>query len=530
MGPAGRQTTAGFIAYPVRVKMPVRADPASMKKIPVLKTVVAVSGAVLMSLEILGSRVLAPSYGSSVYVWGSLITTFLTALALGYALGGRLADQRPSASRLSLILSAAAVLILPSVQWAPKLLDTLARASWDTRWAALAASLLLFLPPSLAMGMVSPFAVRIGFRTAESVGRVSGGYAALSTAGSILGTLLTTFLLIPAFPVQHLLLGLSGTLALCALLLIRERRSLAVGLTGVLACGLTAFLQVPPASISGSRVLLRKDTPYHHIEVSQIDNTRYLRFDNLTQSGVNLAAPERAVLGYEEALLLSFALRPSIRRVCMVGLGGGAVPRHLARFRPDASVETVEVDPVVREIAVKYFLYRESKQIRTVIEDGRVFLSRPGGPYDLVILDAFNSTGVPFHLTTKEFFEVVRRRLTADGVFAANFIGNLMGRDGRLFWASYQTIRRQFGQVYVISPELAAGRKTPSGNILVFATVSADPVSLENLQRHAEEISSLAKLYSLPALASLLLHSPEPPPGTIELTDAYAPVEALQHF
>lgn len=110
-----------------------------MGEIRTLKTVVTLSGAaVLMSLEILGSRVLAPSYGSSVYVWGSLITTFLAALALGYALGGRIADRRPSSSVLSMILPAAAVLVLPSVQWAPKLLESLARANWDTRWSSLA--------------------------------------------------------------------------------------------------------------------------------------------------------------------------------------------------------------------------------------------------------------------------------------------------------------------------------------------------------------------------------------------------------
>src|ERR1700675_4938436 len=158
-----------------------------MKANWLLKIVVATAGAVLMALEILGSRVLAPSYGSSVYVWGSLISTFLTALALGYGFGGRLADRRPSAAVLSVILSVGAVLILPCVAWGGALLRALVASGLDARWSVLAAAVLLSLPASTAMGMVTPFAVRIAIRQMEAAGSVAGGYSALSTAGSILG-------------------------------------------------------------------------------------------------------------------------------------------------------------------------------------------------------------------------------------------------------------------------------------------------------------------------------------------------------
>ena len=215
--------------------------------------------------------------------------------------------------------------------------------------------------------------------------------------------------------------------------------------------------------------------------MTQLDSSRWLRFDSLTQSGVNLAHPERSLVGYDEALLAALAFRPGIRRVCVIGLGGGSFPRAFARMRPEAEIDSVEIDPVVRDVARKYFLYEESERVRTVIADGRVFLAQPGPAYDLIVLDAFNSTGVPFHLTTREFFEIVRRRLTPDGIFAANFVGQLMGGDGRLFWATYRTIRRQFGQVWVASPYIREGRPPIAGNIIVYATVSADPLDLEAL-------------------------------------------------
>ena len=495
-----------------------------------LQFVVFLSGAVLMSLELLGSRVLAPSFGSSIFVWGSLITVFLTALALGYGLGGRLADRHPSPSAISMILSAAAVLILPAVQWAHPLLQALLRTGLGARWSALTASMILFLPPSLAMGMVSPFAVRLGVRQLATVGAVAGGYSALSTAGSILGTLLTAFLLIPAFSVPALLLLLAGTLAFCGLLMVRDLRSVSAAGTATLTCALSAFFQASPQDLGEEKTLLVRDSAYHHIVVTEMDRVRHMRFDNLRQGAIFLDDPSRPVHAYAEGLSLAWALRPAIRRVCQVGLGTGAVPRMMVRLLPDVFVDSVEIDPVVRDIAKQYFLYEESDRVRTIVEDGRVFLARRGDPYDLIVLDAYNGTGVPFHLMTREFFQLVRGRLVPEGVFAANFVGGVMGRDARLFWASYQTIRHQFGQVYLLSPELAAGSKSFQGNLILLATVSADPVAPEDFRRRAAELGARWRLRSLRRWGDSVLHNPSPPPGLPELTDAHAPVETLQGF
>jgi len=508
----------------------MHAPSAAPREIAVLKIVVFVAGAVLMALEILGSRVLAPRFGSSIYVWGSLISTFLVALSAGYAFGGRLADRRPSLPAVSIVLSLATVLMLPSIVWPERILDTIEKFGWDVRWSALAAAAALFLPASLAIAMVTPFAVRIGIRKMEAAGTVSGAYSALSTAGSIAGTLAATFLLIPAFPVGTLIVGLAATLLACAAVLVRDRPSVIAAVISGAALAASAFGRVPPPPIGGETVLLRRDTPYHHLVVTQLDSSRWLRFDALTQSAVDLEHPNRSLVGYDEALLAALAFRPGIRRVCVIGLGGGSFPRALARIRPEAEIDSIEIDPVIRDVARKYFLYRESERVRTVIEDGRVFLARPGPAYDLIVLDAFNSTGVPFHLTTREFFEIVRRRLRPDGLFAANFVGQLMGGEGRLFWATYKTIRRQFGQIWVASTHIADGRPPIAGNILVYATISRDPLDIETLRRAAADLAQRWDLRNTGYYMSALVHAPEPPDGIPELTDAYAPVEALQNF
>ena len=501
-----------------------------MPEVRRLQVVVALAGGVLMALEILGSRVLAPWYGSSVYVWGSLITTFLTALAVGYWLGGRVADRRPETAALALVLASAAVLVLPAVVWGHHLLAALAASGMDARYAALAASLVLFLPPSLAMGMVPPFAVRLSVREVDRVGSVAGGYSALSTVGSIIGTVLSAFWLIPSFAVEHLLLALAATLAFCSILLARSRTSIATATLAAFTCGFAAWGRTAPASVSGEKVLLARDTAYHHVQVSEVHRTRYLRFDNLTQTIFSLEHPDRLLSGYEDGLLLSWALRPSIRRVCQIGLGGANFARAVARLVPDSTMVSVEIDPVVAGIARQYFDYRESDRVQTVIDDGRIFLTRPGEPFDLIVLDAYNSTGVPFHLMTREFFETLRKRLTPDGVFAANFIGSLMGSNGKLFWAAYKTIRRQFGQVYVASADLAAGSRYPEGTVIVLATVSGDPVDPATLLRNAEALAERWRQPGIDRYPAITLYSPPAPPDVPELTDAYAPVEALQHF
>jgi spermidine synthase len=364
-------------------------------------------------------------------------------------------------------------------------------------------------------------------RHVERAGSVAGGYSALSTAGSIAGTLLTTFVLIPRFPVRMLLMGLAAALAGCALLIMRNRTSVVTGALSSLTWAAAAFRLAPIPSTE--TVLLRKDTPYHHIIVTQVDQTRWLRFDNLTQSAVNLTYPDRIVgNGYPSTLMLAFAMRPAIRNVCVVGLGGGTVPRAVARVRPESLVESVEIDPAVRDIAQKYFLYRESDRLRTFVEDGRLFLARPGTLYDFIVQDAFNSDGVPFHLTTREFYDIAKSRMAPGGLFAANFAGRLMGKDGKLFWATYRAARARFGQVYVHG--LTPDGRVPESNVVLFAFANETPLDLDALVRGAEALEARWKLPGLTATAKALVHSPPVPDGIPLLSDEYAPVEALQNF
>jgi len=173
------------------------------------------SGFFVMSVELLGGRLLAPTFGSSIYVWGALITVFMLALSVGYLAGGRWSTRSPSVPRLGAILIIAAISITPVLWFGPGLLDGVASVVPDPRFGSLLGATALFFVPTFFSGMISPYAVRLLVQERETSGRHAGQLYFVSTFGSAAGTLLTSFYLVLWFDVNHILIGLG--LISCAL-------------------------------------------------------------------------------------------------------------------------------------------------------------------------------------------------------------------------------------------------------------------------------------------------------------------------
>ena len=172
-----------------------------------IKFVVFICGAIVMSFEILGSRVLAPNFGSSVFVWGSLISVFLAGLSAGYYLGGRLADINPSSRKLSLIIIAPGLLLLTFPLYSAPISDWIFMQDLGVRMSPLSASSALFLIPSVFLGIVSPYTAKLMICSLHTSGKTIGMLYALSTFGSIIGTLITSFYLIALAGVNALIMG-----------------------------------------------------------------------------------------------------------------------------------------------------------------------------------------------------------------------------------------------------------------------------------------------------------------------------------
>jgi len=497
-----------------------------------LHAVVFVCGGVLMGLEIVGSRMLAPYFGNSIFVWGSLISVVLAALSLGYWLGGLAADRWPRAAVLAGLIALPGVLIalLPFVY--PNLNRAIAGGDMGARLGPLVSSIFLFLVPSIFLGMISPFAVRLQARAVASVGTTAGGLYAVSTAGSIAGTLLTAFYLIAVAGVANIVHGLGLTLlAVAAALFLAGRRGgrAAATLAVLVALILLAWLGRSGAKEPG--VLLEKDSFYNHIKVAESGGLRYMDFENLRQSAMLLDDPTELRLRYTRFLALPLVLRPEPKRVLILGLGGGSFPKRLHRDFPDLRVDVVDIDPAVVAVAKEYFQVPEDQRLRLHVKDGRRFVQETTERYDLIYLDAYNSDTIPFHLTTREFYREAASRLVPGGILVSNIIGSLRGEGSRFFRSMHRTLDDVFGTIYTVPIYRVEAGVLPLGeiNLIVIATRDETRLSRGELMARAGRLGG--KLVPASELADYAAHLLELPVETRDvpiLTDDFAPVEILR--
>jgi len=424
------------------VQAPVLATGASSVGFAavVIYAVAFVTGGIVMSFEMLGSRYLNPYFGSGIYTWASLISTVLAALTAGYFLGGWLADRRPSAAVLgtTVLIASAYLLALPS--FAEPVLEFVLADIDDVRTGSLVASLAVLFFPVTFLGMYSPFGIRLLLQSPQRSGVVSGTVYGVSTAGSIVGTLGTTFLLIPMIGTRAITLSLGAAGLACGLLLIAlprlERgRSAAATIAVLLAlAALVPFLARAESLVDeGVRAAMLKhpdgrvahiESEYNDIYITKRRGELVMSFQlkgwDYTESVANLNDADDLPLRYAQVMTIATIYPEEPKKILMIGLGGGSISSYLGRFMPEATIDTVEIDRRVIEAAKTYFGLRASERVRYLDGDGRVFLNRNKELYDLILLDAYRGGYVPFHLLTKEFYTLVKQRLTPGGAAAFN--------------------------------------------------------------------------------------------------------------
>ena len=531
-----------------------------------IMTAVFVSGAVLLGVEIAASRVLAPFFGNSLFVWGSLIGVVLTGLAVGYWAGGALADRLPAPQLLVAVMGLGAVAILAVPLLDEPVLEAV--VSWDPgpRLNPLVAAVVLFGPASVLMAGVTPIAVRLRARSLARVGRTAGRLFSVSTAGSIVGTLATAFFLIPEFGTDQLIgLAAAALFAAVAVFALAERlRAFAVlAVAAALGAGAGSFALAPEtggvlseaaaqnwsplyrtrgaetsldardprAGIAQPdlRVVYSRDTQYHRLSVVEDADTRYLRFDSSLQSAMHIDDPDRTRFRYTDLFHLAVAYNPGARDVLFVGLGAGSSEKAMLRDFPAMRLHAVEIDPVVVDVAQRYFAVPEDDpRLEISVGDGRRFLADEERRWDAIVIDAFFADAIPFHLVTREFLQLAQSRLNPGGVIVTNAIGAIEGPGSRLFRSIYRTYRTVFPTVTVHPTILAGdGGGNTFRNLILVATEQAAPRRAFLAQRW-EEIREEAP--TAPDLEQPILdrHDELIPTGDVPvLTDDYAPTDAL---
>ena len=502
-----------------------RAEPG----VVLLYVIVFVGGLTTIGVEIAASRLVAPYFGNSTFIWANLIGLTLTYLSVGYYFGGKLADRYPSERLLYTITAVAAFSIGLIPLLSRPILNASLRAFADLDagafYACLIGVILLFLVPITLLGCVSPLAIRLRLRGVDEAGGTAGSLYALSTFGSIAGSFLPVLVLIPYLGTRATFYTLAlvlGSVSLVGLLWARAR-------VPALAAAAMLVLVVLVA-LFGSRGTLRAaedgellyegESEYNYIQV--VSNAE----------GVSLILNEGHATHsiYNPDVLLTFGpwdyfllapyfnadQRPEdVDSLCMIGLAGGTTARQFTEIYGPIPIDGVEIDPEIVEVGRRYFAMTEPN-LNVIVQDGRYFLKTTDRRYDVIGVDAYRQPYIPFQLTTREFFQEAYDHLNDRGVMVLN--AGRYGTDYRLVHAIATTMKDVFPNVYIVDVARFS-------NSMVIAT--KQPSDLAN---YAENIARLPADSPLRTIGDVSLSGGNPREwtgGGLVFSDNRAPVELV---
>ena len=427
--------------------------------------IVFISGAAVLIIEIAAFRIIAPYFGNTLFTTSSIIGVILGGLSLGYYLGGFLADKRPNFSTFFFLIFVAGIFSL-LIQIFLKTILPSAGYGLSIKWGPLIVSSILFLPPALILGTISPFAIKLKTIELKEVGKVSGRVFFWSTLGSIAGSFLAGFLLIPNFGISKIIISVGFLLAVMGLLGIwfSENNNskiffkkpvffflLIIVLAISLAFSLiTIFLHKPES------IIFQKEGLYSQITVeerlSQDKKVKDLRLDRYRHGSVFLESDELPSACAKYYVVYEI-VNPQAEKALILGGGTYSIPRRLLLDENNIKrVDVVEIEPMLYHLASQYFRLQEDPRLFNHIADGRRFLKEVNENYDLIFADAYDAGGfIPVHLTTKEFFSLAKSKLSENGLFLMNVVGTLEEINNLLLLSEIKTFKLVFKNSYLFA-------------------------------------------------------------------------------
>lgn len=473
-----------------------------------------------MAFEMVLGRALVPYFGGTIYTWGALIAVFLLGMSFGFFAGGRLADRYPRLGLVSALLVACGAVILCTPLYAEPLCLALLDGIEDVRLGALVAALAMAFLPALLFAAVSPVAVRLALTDVAHAGTTVGAMSGLNTVGSIVGTIGTSFFLVPVIGSRAIFYLLGALTVACAVALLALRRGKAAAAFAFLA--LPLLFQPAPASAQVSvmatdGVIEKVESEYNNVFVIKQGQMLYMNFgyrgSQYVESMFDLLDRGALPARYTRYMTLAAAYVDRLERAAFVGLGGGRTASYLVDSYPQLHLEIAELDPEVIRLAKTYFGVKESERLKINAQDGRIFLTRSKATYDIVFLDAYRGPFVPFHLLTREYFQIIKRHLRPGGVVAQNVEPTTMVLDSAI---------RTIGAVFRNVETYEAG-----GNVVIIA-YDGEPIPPARLRERAAALAKKHKLRYDPVGLLDARRDIQPQPGAKLLTDDFAPVEMLK--
>ncbi|MDG5467848.1 fused MFS/spermidine synthase [Deltaproteobacteria bacterium IMCC39524] len=479
-------------------------------------------GSLIMVVEVLGSKVIGPFFGASLFVWTSLISVAMIALAAGYAFGGFMSDRRGHADYLYgiIALSGIAVLLIPSLT--PPVLKLC--MPLGLRTGAFLSSCMLFGPSLFLMGCISPYVIKIAAKELHSIGRTVGSFYAISTIGSVLGTISTGFVLIAFLGVKQIFFLVGCLLLLLSVLYFTLFRKKAAAVLVLLPLFFfwPADRVIDKVMENGTRVQVVASEKSYYGDVKVVDysyrekHTRELVIDGLVHSGVDMKSG-RSIYPYTYILPhYVMEMNPQGKDCLMLGLGAGTIPGIFQAH--GVMTDVLDIDPVVFDVAETYFNFRNNG--KSIVEDARYYLINTPRKYDFVVLDVFSGDTMPAHLLSLEAYELINQVLSPGGIMAFNLFGSL-DKDSYMTASIIKTLQQVFENVDIF-PNFNPVGPTGSGNISVFAYNGASRTIQKNLFSDVASHPFVANTLNFQHLWKWRFSADD---KAIILTDNYIPLE-----
>jgi len=482
------------------------------------------AGMSVMAVELGASRLLAPYFSSSQIVWTIIIGTIMIAMALGNIYGGRSADKNPNPDKLyaRILIAAVWIAAIPAVgKYIVMGISALLIFAVNTNfliWAAFAACMVIFVFPLFLLGTVTPSLAKYSVDSLDDSGRIVGTLGAFNTIGSIIGTFVPTFISIPAVGTSITFLIFAGILFLLSLIyFISSKRGLRkCAVTAVLFVLCCAFGTSDSFAFWESNLTYEGESVYNYLQVKENDRSVILS-TNVLFGVQSILMKGEGLTGmyYDYAMaapLMTGRDDPADCDTLILGMGTGTYANQCRRYYGDMPVEGVEIDEKITALAREYFELPEDVKVTTY--DGRAYLNAIDGKYDVIMVDAYQDITIPFQMSSKEFFTLVKEHLAEDGVMVVNMNMRGSGEDSINAYLA-DTISSVFDEVYTVDVKGSTNRELFASN---------NPQMLENLRVHREAVMDEG-LYAMMEAVSDNLAVYEA--GERIMTDDKAPVELL---
>lgn len=490
-----------------------------------LPLVVFLTGACVLVIEIVATRILSPYFGNTIFTVSSVISTVLAALSIGYYVGGKLADKYPKEKVFYSIILMSGISVI-FLQFLKLFFLPLIGYKLSITSGPIVAACILFFLPSILLGTLSPFAIKLQAQRfpEKGLGSISGEMFFWSTLGSIVGSLKTGFILIPVLGINQIIFAVATVLIALGLFplihRIFKKKSFLIS-SVILFIGIIVLSKASSITSTKVKTLYTKDGIYERITIYDgkytAEPARFFQQDRSTSGGMFLNS-DKSLYPYSDYYALYKIFKPEVKQALIIGGGAYTIPKLMLHELPNAYIDVSEIEPSLFELAKKYFKLPNSQRITNYTDDGRRLLHDTNKKYDLIFSDVYYSLfSIPVHFTTQEFFQLAKNKLSTDGIFVANLIGTVSRQEPSLIMSEIKTFQTIFPNSYFFAVDSPI--KSGSQNIIFIGYNSTKKIDFNQLSTNDIFLKSLKQKQINPDRFEL---SPYP-----ILTDNYAPIDTL---